>query len=228
MISFGLVTEGLTDQIVIENILAGYFNSPDLDIRQLQPERDKDNENKSTYGCWTLVFKYCKSRDFQECFQFIDCIIIQIDTDFSELKNYNIPQQYENGEFTPQQLIEKVIEKFRGAIGDDFYSKYQQKIIFAISVHSIECWLLPLYYTDPKKKSKFKNCLDTLNRQLPKKHKFRIDANAKNPEYYREICEQYCKKHKVLMNHCAENPSLKTFIEEIQSRDIKIGGEEDW
>ena len=113
MISFGLVTEGLTDQIVIENILAGYFNSPDLDIRQLQPERDKDNENKSTYGCWTLVFKYCKSRDFQECFQFIDCIIIQIDTDFSELKNYNIPQQYENGEFTPQQLIEKLIEKFR-------------------------------------------------------------------------------------------------------------------
>jgi hypothetical protein len=50
MISFGLVGEGLTDQIVIENILAGYFNSPDLDIRQLQPERDKDNENKSTYG----------------------------------------------------------------------------------------------------------------------------------------------------------------------------------
>jgi hypothetical protein len=173
MISFGLVTEGLTDQIVIENILAGYFNSPDLDIRQLQPERDKDNENKSTYGGWTLVFDYCKSRDFQEAFQFIDYIIIQIDTDVSELKHYNISQQDENGKFTPQQLIEKVIEKFRGAIGDDFYSKYQQKIIFASSVHSIECWLLPLYYTDKNKKSKFKNCLDTLNLQLLKKHEFR-------------------------------------------------------
>ena len=223
MISFGLVTEGLTDQIVIENILAGYFNSPDLDIRQLQPERDKDNENKSTYGGWTLVFDYCKSRDFQESLQFIDYIIIQIDTDVSE--DYNIPKQDENGEFTPQQLIEKVIEKFRGAIGDDFYSKYQQKIIFAISVHSIECWLLPLYYTDKKNKSKFKSCLDTLNPQVYKKHKFRIDA--KNPEYYRIISEQY-RKHKVLMKHYAENPSLKNFIEEIQSRDIKIGGEEDW
>jgi len=72
MISFGLVTEGLTDQIVIENILAGYFNSPDLDIRQLQPERDKDNENKFTYGGWTLVFDYCKPRYFQEALQFID------------------------------------------------------------------------------------------------------------------------------------------------------------
>jgi len=227
MISFGLVTEGLTDQIVIENILAGYFNCPDLDIRQLQPEKDKDNENKSTYGGWTLVFKYCKSRDFQEAFQFIDYIIIQIDTDVSELKHYNIPQQDENGKFTPQPLIEKVIEKFRGAIGDDFYSKYQQKIIFAISVHSIECWLLPLYYTDKKKKSKFKNCLDTLNLQLLKKHEFRIDANSKNPEYYREISVQY-RKPKVLMKHYAENPCFKNFIEEIQSRDIKIGGEEDW
>jgi hypothetical protein len=65
MISFGLVTEGLTDQIVIENILAGYFNSPDLDIRQLQPERNKDNENKFKYGDWTLVFKYCKSYQFR-------------------------------------------------------------------------------------------------------------------------------------------------------------------
>ena len=157
--------------------------------------------------------------------QFIDYIIIQIDTDVSELKHYNIPQQDENGKFTPQQLIEKVIEKFRGAIGNDFYSKYQQKIIFAISVHSIECWLLPLYYTDKKKKSKVKNCLDTLNLQVEKKHKFRIDA--KNPEYYRKISEKY-RKHKVLMNHYAENPSLKIFIEEIKSRDIKIGDEEDW
>ncbi|MEG4328042.1 phage tail protein [Microcoleus sp. herbarium5] len=223
MISFGLITEGLTDQIVIENILAGYFNSPDLDIRQLQPERDKDNENKSTYGGWTLVFDYCKSTDFQEALQFIDYIIIQIDTDVSD--DYNIPKQDENGEFTPQQLIKKVIEKFRGAIGDDFYSNNQEKIIFAISVHFIECWLLPLYYTDNKKKSKFKSCLDTLNQELTKKHNFTIDA--KNPEYYRKISKQYCK-HKVLMKHYAENPSLKTFIEEIQSRDIKIGGEEDW
>ena len=80
---------------------------------------------------------------------------------------------------------------------------------------------------DKNKKYKVKNCLYTLNRQLPKKHKFTLDAHAKNPEDYREISEQY-RKHKVLMNHYAENPSLKNLIEKIQSRDIKIGGEEDW
>ena len=65
MTNFGLITEGLTDQIVIENILRGYFKNPDLDIRPLQLERDKDDENKFTgYGSWSQVFAYCRSRDF--------------------------------------------------------------------------------------------------------------------------------------------------------------------
>ncbi len=146
----------------------------------------------------------------------------------SENYNYNIANRDENGnELTTQQLIEKVIEKFRQEIGEDFYSQNQQNILFAISVHSIECWLLPLYCTDKKKKAKVKNCLATLNRELVKKHNFTIDPNAKNPEYYREISKQYSKQ-KVLMKHYAENPSLKTFIEEIQTRDIKIIDEDDW
>jgi hypothetical protein len=206
MTNFGLITEGLTDQIVIESILAGYFNNPDIDIRPLQPERDKDDENKShNYGGWSQVFAYCESNNFKEAFQFIDYIIIPIDTDVSE--DYNIAKQDENGEFTPQHLIAKVIEKFRDGIGEDFYHTNQQKIIFAISVHSIECWLLPLYYTDKQKKAKCKNCLNTLNYELSKQHKFTIDKNAKNPEYYREIAKQY-GKHKVLMKHYQDNPSL--------------------
>ena len=226
MTNFGLITEGLTDQIVIESILAGYFNNPDIDIRPLQPERDKDDENKShNYGGWSQVFAYCESNNFKEAFQFIDYIIIQIDTDVSE--DYNIAHQDENGEFTPQQLIAKVIDKFRDGIGEDFYNTNQQKIIFAISVHSIECWLLPLYYTDKQKKAKCKNCLNTLNYELSKQHKFTIDKNAKNPEYYREIAKQY-GKHKVLMKHYQDNPSLKIFIEEIESRNIQILEEDDW
>ena len=226
MTNFGLITEGLTDQIVIESILAGYFNNPDIDIRPLQPERDKDDENKShNYGGWSQVFAYCESNNFKEAFQFIDYIIIQIDTDIS--KDYNIAHQDENGEFTPQQLIAKVIDKFRDGIGEDFYNTNQQKIIFAISVHSIECWLLPLYYTAQQKKAKYKNCLKTLNYELSKQHKFTIDKNAKKPEYYREIAKQY-GKHKVLMKHYQDNPSLKIFIEEIESRNIQILEEDDW
>jgi hypothetical protein len=223
MISFGLITEGLTDQIVIENILAGYFKNPDLTINPLQPERDKDDENKfKGYGSWSQVFAYCSLRDFQESFQFNDYIIIQIDTDVSQ--DYGIPQQDENGEFTPQELIVKVIEKFKQEIGEDFYSKCQQRIIWAISVHSIECWLLPLYYKD-NKKSKFKNCLETLNKELVKKHDFTI--YAKKPEYYRDISKQY-RKHKDLMDCYQHNPSLKSFVVDIESKKIVIPLEDEW
>jgi len=224
MISFGMITEGLTDQIVIENILAGYFKNPDLDIRPLQPERDKDDENKfKGYGSWSQVFAYCRLKDFQESFQFNDYIIIQIDTDVSQ--DYGIPQRNENGEFPPEELIEKVIEKFKEEIiGEDFYGKYQHRIIWAISVHSIECWLLPLYYKD-NKKSNFKNCLGALNKQLKKKHGFTIDA--KKPQYYRQISEKY-RKHRDLMACYKHNPSLKSFVVEIESKKIVIPLEDEW
>ena len=42
MPTFGLIAEGPTDHVVLENILVGYFNDPDLtqSIRELQPLRD--------------------------------------------------------------------------------------------------------------------------------------------------------------------------------------------
>ncbi|WP_449417531.1 phage tail protein [Phormidium nigroviride] len=218
MVTFGLITEGLTDQIVIENILSGYFNTDDIIVNPLQPERDKDDENKSDYGGWTLVFPYCQSEVFQKAFQFNQYVIIQIDTDVSE--DYGIPKQDENGELSPETLIAKVKEKFEGLIGEEFYKRYQDKIIFAIAVHSIECWFLPLYYQD-KKKTKIKSCLKTLNQALVKSPGFTIDPKNKDPKYYRKISENYCKQ-KVLMKCYKHNPSLKVFIEEIETRNIEI------
>ncbi|MBE9146252.1 phage tail protein [Planktothrix mougeotii] len=225
MITFGLITEGLTDQIVIENILSGYFDTNDLIVNPLQPERDKDNDNKSGHGGWTLVFEYCKSEYFKQAFQFNKYVIIHIDTDV--LDGYNsISHRDENGvELSPEQLIEKVKEEFKSLIGEDFYSKYYDKIIFAIAVHTIECWLLPLYYTEKKKKQKIKSCLGTLNQALNIKEDFTIDKNAKNPEYYRIVSKAYSKR-KILIKHYPNNPSLKIFIQEIESRKIVIDSDD--
>ena len=117
-----------------------------------------------------------------------------------------------------------MIEKFTEEIGEDFYGKYQQRIIWGISVHSIECWLLPLYYKD-NKKSNFKNCLRALNQQLDKKRGFTIDAGK--PQYYREISEKY-RKHRDLMACYQHNPSLKSFVVDIQSKKIVIPLEDEW
>jgi len=49
MVTIGLITEGITDQIVIENILMGYFdqNEDDIEFKELQPLRDNTDESQS-------------------------------------------------------------------------------------------------------------------------------------------------------------------------------------
>jgi len=79
--------------------------------------------------------------------------------------------------------------------------------------------LLPIYYTD-NKKAKLVNCLDTLNQKLAKIG-FTIDKNSKNPDYYEKISEIFSKNKdfKKLFKH---NPSLKYFIENLVSLDLKL------
>ena len=228
MVTFGLVTEGHTDQVVIENILNGYFNTHDIETKKLQPLWDATDKSRiESYGGWTLVFGYCKSEIFRNAFLFQDYIIIQIDTDVSEEKHYDISKRDKNGkELTPSELIQKVTEKFRGLIGEEFFDANKDKIIFAISVHSVECWLLPIYYKD-NRKSKTENCLKTLNRGLQKKEDFTIDpGNKGHSDYYERVSKFYCKK-KNLMKCYKENPSLKIFIEEIEKREIVMEGEDE-
>ncbi len=217
MTTFGLITEGKTDQIIIENILVGYFKDPDIMINWLLPLRDETDKHRiENYSNWFKVFEYCKSVQFKKSFQFNDYVIVQIDTDVSEEKHYDIPK-YEHGkELEPEILIQRVIDKFKNLIGAEFFGKFGKNIIFAISVHSVECWLLPLYYKD-KKKSKTKNCLDTLNLALKRRHEKLIHQKDKHADIYENISTQYCK-HKILMSHYKDNPSLKIFIEEIQTK----------
>jgi len=218
MTSFGLVTEGITDQEVISNILIGYYNNPNILINELQPLRDETDRNKSTnYGGWGNLLEYCKSDFFKYAFQTTDVIIIQIDTDVCE--DYNISKKENGKDLTPEQLIEKVTEKFIEIMDIGFYKLVENRIIFAISVHSIECWLLPIFYQD-NRKGKIENCLQTLNQALRKKG-FTIDKNNKNIEYYRDISGVFCKR-KNLDLYYSKNPSFEIFIKKLDQLEISL------
>lgn len=214
--NIGLITEGITDQIVIRNILLGYFGEDNIEIRDLQPEKNKDK-----FGNWLNVFNYCHSIDFRLSLEANDYLIIQIDTDVSEEKGFNVFQKHENGDLlNSEELIKKVKAKLIGLIGTEFYQEYCNKIIFAISVHSIECWLLPLYYQD-KRKAEIKNCISKLAQAVRKKEKFYLDPKNKDPKIYRRISYEYTKK-KNLLKHYPDNPSFKIFIEDLQLKSIPI------
>ena len=215
MPSFALVTEGITDQKVIENILAGFFNDPNIDTNPLQPLRDETDRNRAANpGNWHKVLEYCSSKEFLGAFQFNDYVIVQIDTDVAT--EYGVSSRNEEAsEVSVGDMIERVKAKLIAQIAPEFYAKYRNRILFAISVQSIECWLLPLFFTD-KKKSKTVNCLNTLNQGLKTRKPYTVDPNSKNPRHYDDISAEYTK-HKKLMSLYASNPSLEAFIHELET-----------
>ncbi len=221
MTTFGLITEGITDQEVITNILFGYYDNPDLDITELQPLKDETDSKKSAnFGGWGNLLEYCKSKKFREAFQAISYIIIQIDTDICE--EYGVPKNEAGKTLSPEELVSKVTEKFIAQIGIDFYEKVAERIIFAVSVHSIECWLLPIYFPNDKaKKGKTVNCLDTLNLALSKKESFTIDKSHKNFDYYAKISTIF-SKNKELKKYYPHNPSFAIFIQKLDDLQIQI------
>ncbi len=219
MTLFGLIAEGETDHAVLENILLGITGEDISDeITILQPDIDETTRGSlQEFGGWYNVFQYCISEDFKESFQRVQYVVIQIDTDVSEHTHYDIKQTEESGKkLAPEVLVDKVREKFERIItnefGQDFLEKYQDRILFAISVDEIECWLLPLYYTDSTK-SKTNNCDFKLHE---KAGKFEKKSND-----YDKISRDY-RKNKTLMKLYPSNPSLKIFVESVLSKNIVL------
>jgi len=209
MPSFRLITEGVTDQMTLEIILSIFYDDTDIDVERLQPPGDEtDRYRQKDYGGWGEVFRYLQSIEFQEAIGFADYFIVQIDTDVSQ--EYNIPHQEEGRNLTPEEIFDKVKEKLISQMDDSFYNMHKGKMLFAICIHSIECWFLPIYYTD-NRKSKLINCLETLNRQLKGQEGFTIDPKNKNSRYYERISKRF-KNKKILLKLSSQNPSFKIFI----------------
>ena len=208
-ISFGLVTEGRTDQAVIRAILAGYFGDDNIRVTSLNPG------DKNKLGGWGQVFQYCNSPDFQEAFESKDYVIIHIDTDISP--QYKIAQIDQDGNYlSPNQLIENVKNKFKSLLDPEFYQRYGERIIFAIAVHSIECWLLPLYCEDDEK-SEIDNCSARLEKTIIEKSI--LTRFVKKSKCYQRIALPYATKETLLENYSL-NPSFKIFIEDLKSKNI--------
>jgi len=163
MSKFGIIGEGITDQITIENILCGFFENPDLDedIEYLKPPCK--NNKQDGYNNWLLTLNHLKTEIFRNEVLGCEFVIIQIDTDVSEKKHFDIPKFENNKELSPNELIEKVIKKCISIInsGDNgFYEYHAKKFIFAISVHQLECWIYAHYNNQPR----IKGCCKALDR----------------------------------------------------------------
>jgi len=219
--TFGIISEGPTDQIIIENILVGYFNDYDLParIKYLQPLNDATDDDIRKYGGWKNVFEYCQSDYLIDAFEQNDYIVIQIDTDCCEEKHYDISRRDESGDIlSAEQLIKKVVEKFELVFTTSHQEKYQRfkdRLLFAICVEETECWLLPLYH-DSKIKESTNNCIHKLNPVLTEKFGKYIDKNNKSAAlpYYGKFSKGFIKR-KMIDAIYHDNISLTVFLDGI-------------
>jgi hypothetical protein len=212
VLKFGIIAEGPTDQKVIESILLGYFADQEDEpaVNYVEPPRPE------VPGGWANVFSSLKLTRHEEALQFNDFLVIHIDTDVQEEPGFDVPRRAGGKELSVSDRIDRVIARLKTEIAAEFYHAYAHRILFAIAVDSIECWLLPLLY-DKKKAAKTNGCLESANRALRKINKDALSAGEKKFFHAYEKASSGYRKRKTLIDLRGKNPSLELFIKQLDA-----------
>jgi hypothetical protein len=219
--SFAIIAEGVTDQAVLENVLCGYFGAEEEPVvNYVQPPREATPKGQGPPpGGWTLVFRSLRNGDHRKALQHNDYVVVHIDTDVSEDPGFDVSHRAADGRpLLPEELIEQVKIKLVAAMDPEFYAKHAARVVFAVAVDSIECWLLPLLYDgEPTKKAKTTGCLDAADRKLERQNRPKLSkAGGKVLASYEKASRDYAKRRK-LMEHRGENPSLDVFVKNLEA-----------
>jgi hypothetical protein len=208
---FGLACEGITDHITIANILCGYFSNPDLDeeIAELQPSFD-ETEQKQGEGGWRMLLQYLTLARFREDVLNTEYVILQIDSDISE--EFSVSSKDNDGNELPTEiLIENIIATLVFNINSGksgFYNSHANKIIFAISVHSLECWLVACH----SEQIVTHNCFDILKTVI-NPNNIRVVKKRKN---YDQLSQSFLNRDNINIV-AKKSPSFNSFIQQLHN-----------
>lgn len=211
---FGLICEGVTDFHVLKHIIQAYF--ADAEFRAIQPNLDETHKKTETgtFGGWELVAEYLKSDHFEDTIVSTDYVVVQIDTDVCEHTNFGVsPINLADSDHQAfyDNIRLKMIE-WMDNFEPDTYDHYKHKIIFAISVHSLECWLLAYHDTRPRS-CKITGCAAELSAVMRRQSKSLNTVTKKVQEYI-----EHSKDLKKQRNHppvIAKSDSFKIFVDQL-------------
>lgn len=216
MIRFTLITEGASENRIIKYILNKFFPPEELFFRDAQPQII--NDKQETIGGWNEVLNYCgRTEDLKEIFNNTDYLVIQIDTDQSQTSPFNISHtRSDNTLKSINELHTDVINRFNTLINDEILELHSNQIIFAICVHTIECWLLPMYYTN-NHRADTRNCASRLNVELGRRNLDKIPTTTKNKNTvlgvraYEKALKGWRRKQDII-NSAEHNSAFNSFI----------------
>jgi len=207
----GIVSEGVSDFRVLRHIITRYLKDQDLWVLPLNPKQTKDGKQDGPGG-WGLVIKYLEDKEKKliveaqkEDFEFI---IVQIDTDVCE--EYGVTHDLSDIE----TFWLNICDNLSNRIPEDFD---KSKLIFAICIDEIECWLIPFVDINKTNCEKTSNCINIVNKDIKGKGLF-IDADNKNSDGAKSAYDyilKHKKKPKDIQDCSVYNYGFKKFIEQL-------------
>ena len=207
MKTIGLICEGVSEIIIMTRILSKYL-SDNVIVNPIEPETKTENGIlvQNGYGGWLQVLSHCNDETLERILEYNDYLVIQIDTDASFQVGYDVKPLDDNGkQKTVEVFYQDVKERLLKNISPEVQAKYEGRLFFAICMNEIECWLLPLYYTN-NNRCKTNNCIHTLNQALAKKNIGGIPDTDKNSPNARIVYDKILKnlKNKKIIQDCAQ------------------------
>lgn len=214
-VTIGLVAEGPVDHLILNHLLMALFLKAETTVvvNELQPIAPEP-------GGWTRVFDYCRTERIKEALHANDYVIVQIDTDTCEQPGFDVPRTEPGGRVLPvPELVERVRARLIAVMPASVQALVDQRVVFAISVHEIECWLLPWFVSKPATEAKITGCLNALNHELNRRFQFSVDPQNKRLRYYqRALADVRLCKDPAIFTKAGRQTSLLLFLREVQTK----------
>jgi hypothetical protein len=173
-------------------------------------------------GGWTVLKRRLQDGHHRQALQFNDWLVIHIDTDVCEETGYGVSRRDPSTGvgLEPDALRKAAIARLVEWMGADFYENYGHRVLFAVAVDTIECWLLPLLAKKTAIRHKTTGCDRAANEALKVAGRDSLGHGDKLRRYSAEA-DPY-RTRKTPMAKGRLNPSLCAFLDELTERKIEI------
>jgi hypothetical protein len=229
MASFAIICEGISENLSLHAIIEK-MSQTDSYFADIQPRTEMSHGHSVQEGSggWTEVLSHCNTEEFQMALQNNDYLVVQIDTDRCDEKPFGIKKVDENNQpRTDEDVYNDIITRLLQDVDSDFYEEDKERIIFAICFDEIECWFLPLFYSD-KRACATTGCINKLNQELGKeKRGYYIPEEGKNGANARSTYQFILKKikRKDIPRISQYNFGFQKFVEQMDSIKNEIAEE---
>lgn len=221
MASFAIICEGISENLSLHAIIEK-MRQTDSYFADIQPRTEVTHSHtvQEGSGGWTEVLSHCNTDVFRRALQNNDYLVVQVDTDRCDESTFGIKKTDENNQPRPMdEIYDDIISRLLQDVDKEFYEANKERIIFAICFDEIECWFLPLFYSD-KRACATTGCISKINQELSKdKSGYYIPEKGKNGPNARSTYQFIFKKikRKEIPNIAKHNYGFQKFVEQMDA-----------